>query len=467
MPIPTLVTFALYILAMVFIGAKFFKGTGELSDYILGGRKLSSPVAALSAGASDMSGWLLLGLPGALYAGGWVNIYMAVGLTIGAYLNWQFVAPRLRAQSQAQGDALTIPDFFENHFADKSRLIRSSSAAIILAFYGIYTASGLVSGAILFEESFGLSYHMALLIGAAVIVSYTFLGGFNAVSWTDFFQGLLMLFALIATPVFLLSHIDLRQIVTFSSDKTQATGWITVASLLAWGLGYFGQPHILVRFMSLRDLKRMPVARNIAMSWMVLSLCGAICTGLFGRIYFADAPLEQPEKVFIALTQILFNPWMAGLLLAAILAAVMSTVDSQLLVCASALTEDIYRAFLHKNASQKELIWLSRAAVIAVACLALVLAWNPKNRVLDLVAYAWAGFGAAFGPLMLFSLLDKRTTRAAALAGILSGAATVFIWRPLKGGIFDLYELAPAFIISSLIIFTFSRIQNKLRQNRS
>ncbi|MCB9709062.1 MAG: sodium/proline symporter PutP [Myxococcales bacterium] len=446
---------------MLVIGIRFYHSTDSLSDYILGGRGLNAPVTALSAGASDMSGWLILGLPGALYAGGASNVWMAVGLVIGAYLNWLFVAPRLRVATERSNDALTLPDYMEYHFSDRSRILRIVSALVILVFFTIYTSAGLVSGALLFEATFHFDYHVALCSGAAVIVAYTFLGGFNAVSWTDFFQGILMLIALLVVPGLLFSMLGVGQVAhNLTRTVWFEKGTLGTISLMAWGLGYFGQPHILVRFMSLRHVSDMPMARRIGMGWMILCLVGAMSTGWLGQVYFANAPLIEPEKVFLVLAQVLFNPWVTGLLLAAVLAAIMSTVSAQLLVCAATVTEDFYHAFIHRDASQRELVWLGRGAVLTIASIALLLGLDPKSKVLDLVAYAWAGFGASFGPAILCMLLWKQTTRVGVLVGIVVGATTVVVWKQLHGGIFDLYELAPGFVLSGLSIIAIGVIES-------
>ena len=451
----TIITFLVYLAGMLAIGVIAYRATRGLSDYILGGRSLGSAVAALSAGASDMSGWLLLGLPGALYASGLNQIWIAVGLTIGAFLNWQYVAAPLRRYSESANDSITLPDFLENRLNDHSRILRVVSALVILLFFTIYTSAGLVGGAILFEKSFDMTYHSALLLGAAVIVSYTFIGGFLAVSWTDFVQGILMFIALLVVPTYAF-HImggwdgTLEKIASMDAtylDAFHSTGVIGAISLAAWGLGYFGQPHILARFMAIRSPAEVPQARFIGMTWMVAGLYGAIFTGLAAFAYFADNPLEDSETAFIALSQTLLNPWIAGILLAAILSAIMSTVDSQLLVSSSALTEDFYKSFVNPKAGQSELVWIGRAAVVGIALIAVALAWNRDSSVLDLVSYAWAGFGAAFGPLVLLSLLWRGLTRHGAIAGMLGGAVTVVIWKQLSGGLFDLYEIVPGFLI--------------------
>ncbi|MFU8816985.1 MAG: sodium/proline symporter PutP [Pseudomonadales bacterium] len=455
---PTLTTFFVYLVGMVLIGVVGYRLTDDLADFVLGGRRLGGGVAALSAGASDMSGWLLLGLPGALYALGMNQIWIGVGLAVGAYLNWQLVATRLRVYTEHAGDAITLPDYLENRFLDGSKALRLTSALVILIFFTFYVSAGMVGGAILFEQTFGLDYQTALWVGAAVIVAYTFLGGFLAVCWTDFVQGVLMLLALVAVPIAVVDAVGgwdaaVTTVGAIDPGRLDAFHGMTVlgvVSLLAWGLGYFGQPHILVRFMAVRSADEIPKARLIGMSWMVLALYGAIFTGFFGAAYFATDPLANPETVFIALTQALFNPWVAGVLLAAILAAIMSTIDSQLLVSSSALTEDFYRAMLRRRAGPREVVWVGRGAVTAVALLALWMAQDPESTVLGLVAYAWAGFGATLGPVVLLSLFWRRMTRNGALAGMLVGAATVVTWKQLQGGplqLFDLYEILPGFVL--------------------
>ena len=466
---PMLVTFIVYIFGMVLIGFIAWRSTKNFDDYILGGRSLGPFVTALSAGASDMSGWLLMGLPGAIFLSGISESWIAIGLTLGAWINWKLVAGRLRVHTEVNNNALTLPDYFTGRFEDKSRVLRIISALVILLFFTIYCASGIVAGARLFESTFGMSYETALWAGAAATIIYTFVGGFLAVSWTDTVQASLMIFALILTPViviFAVGGIDTSMLVIQAQnpanlDMLKGLNFVAILSLLGWGLGYFGQPHILARFMAADSVKSIPAARRISMTWMILCLGGAVAVGFFGIAYFqahpeqAGAVSENPERVFIELAKILFNPWIAGVLLSAILAAVMSTLSCQLLVCSSALTEDFYKAFLRKGASQLELVWVGRAMVLLVAVIAIWLASNPENRVLGLVSYAWAGFGAAFGPLVLFSLLWKRMTRNGALAGMIVGAATVILWKNLLGWT-GLYEIIPGFLFASVAIVVFS-----------
>lgn len=475
----TLATFIVYLLVVLAIGIIMYYRTSDLSDYILGGRKLGPGVAALSAGASDMSGWLLLGLPGAIYATGLAEAWMAIGLSIGAYLNWQFVAKRLRVYTEVSNNSITIPDFLANRFKDNSHLLRVISALVILLFFTFYTSSGMVAGAKLFEASFGLSYQAALWIGAIVVVSYTLLGGFLAVAWTDFIQGSLMFLALIVVPIVALNQMGgwneavqaVGSIDPSHLNMIEGVSVITILSSLAWGLGYFGQPHIIVRFMALRSPKDVPIARFIGTTWMILGLYGAIFIGFVGLAFISTQDisilskfgidivtengvqmLKDPEKIFIAFSQILFHPLVAGILLAAILSSIMSTIDSQLLVSSSAVAEDFYKAIFRRNASEKELVWVGRIATLVIALIATLIAINPESSVLGLVSYAWAGFGAAFGPIILLSLFWRRTTRIGALAGIIVGAATVIIWGDfLKGGIFELYELFPGFILNLLV----------------
>lgn len=481
MDIAVLSSFVIYMILMLSIGLYFYTQTKNLNDFVLGGRSLGPGVTALSAGASDMSGWLLLGLPGMIFSVGVSGLWLALGLIIGAFLNWHFIAQKLRSSTQQLSDAITIPDYFSNRFAStdegndnngqSSNALRVVTAVVILIFYTLYTSSGLVGGAKLFEATFSLAYQDALFIGSIVIISYTFLGGYNAVSWTDFIQGILMLLALIVTPVVVIYELggiseSLRLIGEQSSahlDVLSGASVISVLSLMAWGLGYFGQPHILVRFMSIKHTEDMPIAKRIGITWMILSVIGSLTVGLFGYAYVLASGIEvnDPEKIFILLTQLLFNPWIAGFLLAAILAAIMSTIDSQLLVSSSVLTRDIYHALLRKNASDKELVWVGRLTVIFIAAIALILSLDSNSSVLKLVSYAWAGFGAAFGPLIILSLYSKRINKQGALAGILVGSVSVIVWKNLSGGIFDLYELLPSFIFAWLAIMITSRMTQK------
>ncbi|MFT5661533.1 MAG: sodium/proline symporter [Sulfurimonas sp.] len=467
MQIEILISFTGYLLVMLAIGFYFYFKTSDLSDYVLGGRGLNPSVTALSAGASDMSGWLLLGLPGMMYSDGIVGSWIALGLVVGAYLNWHYVAKPLRVYTHHLNDSLTIPDYLANRFEDKGNFLRIITAIVILLFYTLYTSSGLVGGAKLFEATFDIAYADALLIGTFIIVSYTFLGGYNAVSWTDFLQGILMMLALVITPVVVIFELGgisnaLHSIQTIDPthlNMLSGASFISILSLLAWGLGYFGQPHILVRFMSIRDENEIHHAKYIGMGWMIISVIGSLSVGFFGLAYVVSngVDLADSEKIFITLSQLIFNPWIAGFLLAAILAAIMSTVDSQLLVSSSVLTRDIYHAIIRKNASNTELVWIGRATVIGVAFIAWVISADKNSSVLALVSYAWAGFGAAFGPLIILSLYSRNITKYGAIAGMLVGALTVIVYKQLEGGIFDIFELLPGFIFSWIAIVVFSK----------
>ncbi|TKB49821.1 sodium/proline symporter PutP [Ferrimonas sediminicola] len=449
---PALITFFGYLILLLVIGTLAYKATSTSSDYILGGRKMGPAVTALSVGASDMSGWLLLGLPGSVYLSGLGEMWIGIGLVIGAWLNWLIVAKRLRIYTFFTDDALTMPDFLEKRFHDTG-LLRLVSASITLLFFVFYTSSGMVGGAILFEKVFGLDYTTALMIGSAIIVSYTFVGGFFAVSWTDFVQGLLMLFALLLVPAMVFGgnsvNLDTLPPAMTQPIPDDAT-LIGILSLLAWGLGYFGQPHILSRFMAIGEVKHLPLSRRIAMGWMLLSLAGALATGLAGAAFFHGTPLANAETVFIELSRVLFNPWVAGILIAAILSAIMSTIDSQLLVCSSVVTEDFYKKWLRPEASEKEKVMVGRLTVLSVAVIATLIALNPESTVLELVSYAWAGFGASFGPVILLSLYWRGYSRFGAVATILVGAATVVLWKQAEGGVFDLYEILPGFLFATL-----------------
>lgn len=467
---PVTIMFGVYIALMVLIGVLGYRATKNLSDYILGGRSLGAFVVALAAGASDMSGWLLMGLPGAVYLSGLSESWIAIGLIIGAYLNWRFVAARLRVYTEKSGNALTLPDFFSNRFRDHNNLLRIVSAVIILVFFTLYCASGIVAGARLFESMFGMPYTLALWVGALCTIAYVFIGGFLAVSWTDTVQASLMFTALVLAPIMVISATGgwggsveaVAAVDPAHLDMFRGMSAIGIISLLAWGLGYFGQPHILVRFMAAESLHTIPNARRISMTWMILCLAGAVAVGFFGIAYFSANPDQaagvtaNSERVFIELSLILFNPWIAGMLLAAILAAVMSTLSAQLLVCSSSLTQDVYKTFLRPYAGQRELVWFGRAMVLGVALVAIWLAGDPDSRVLGMVSYAWAGFGAAFGPVVILSLVWPRMTRNGALAGMIVGAVTVLVWKQF--GWFGLYEIVPGFILGMLAIYVVSRM---------
>ncbi|MCL5427276.1 MAG: sodium/proline symporter PutP [Gammaproteobacteria bacterium] len=473
-----------YFALMIAIGVYAMrKSTSSSEDYMLGGRTLSPQVAALSAGASDMSGWLLLGLPGAMFVSGLGSAWIGIGLLVGAFFNWVLVAPRLREQTIHYGNAITIPAFLANRFPTRAMSLRTVSAIVIVIFFSVYTASGLVAGGKLFESAFSgiynfgdmSNYAMGVMITLGVVLIYTVVGGFLAVSMTDFVQGCIMMLALIIMPAVVLfgeggggfsqasqtlNEVD-PTLLSWTSGLT-FIGWL---SAVTWGLGYFGQPHIIVRFMAIRSQKDVPVARNIGMGWMLISLIGAVSLGIFGRAYAIRNGLDvqDPETIFIILANLLFHPLITGFLYAALLAAVMSTISSQLLVASSSLTEDFYRLFLHKNATEQQSVAVGRVCVVLVGIVAAVIASNEDSQVLGLVSNAWAGFGAAFGPLIILSLMWSRTNGAGAIAGMVVGAATVMIWIALgwngefMGGP-GVYEIIPGFIASFIAIMVVSSI---------
>ena len=482
------IVLGIYLLAMIGVGLYFFSRNRDQKDYLLGGRSLNPWVTAMSAQASDMSGWLLMGLPGTAFLilennGLAEAVWTAVGLAIGTYVNWLFLARRLRKSTQIYSDSITIPSYLENRFKDKTKILRTAAAIFIIVFFLIYTASQFAAGAKLFEAVFALDYRIALVIGTVIIVSYTFLGGFKAVCWTDLIQGVLMFIALILLTIVaigdvggtakaneLLSQPDIAGRLLNGSDWLgfEAYGALGIASALAWGLGYFGQPHIITRFMGIKHSKEIKPARRIAMVWVIISLALAVVIGVVGKAYLSVmmAPDQfaamDGEKVFIELVRVVFNgpglAIIAGALLTAILAAIMSTADSQLLVTSSAVSEDIYRSIFKKDATDKQLMWISRVTVIIVAIIAALLALDSNSSVFDLVSYAWAGFGAAFGPAILISVYWKRMNAQGAIAGVVSGGVTVIIWKELIKPFFGLYELLPAFIISCVFIVVVSRM---------
>ncbi|AHG62746.1 sodium/proline symporter PutP [Advenella mimigardefordensis] len=469
---PMIITFAIYLIVVLAVGFIAYFSTRNFDDYILGGRSLGSFVTALSAGASDMSGWLLMGLPGAIYLTGLSEAWIAIGLTVGAYFNWLLVSGRLRMHTEYNNNALTLPEYFHHRFGAGNVIIKIAAAAIILFFFTIYCASGIVAGARLFESLFHVDYVTAMWLGAGATIVYTFIGGFLAVSWTDTIQASLMFFALILTPIMVLLGLgDLSAVITTIdqaaatagknySSLISGTSFIAIVSAAAWGLGYFGQPHILARFMAADSVKSLKKARRIGMTWMILCLGGAVAVGYFGIAWFQLHPEQagevtnNSERIFIELAQILFNPWIAGVILSAILAAVMSTLSCQLLVCSSAITEDFYKGFIRPHAAQKELVWIGRAMVLLIALISIWIASDPESKVLGLVAYAWAGFGAAFGPVIILSVFWRRMNAAGALAGMVAGALVVVLWKQYSGS--NLYEIVPGFIAGLIAIVVVS-----------
>ena len=463
-----LIAIVIYLIGMIGIGFYGYQKTTNLDDYMLGGRKLNAVTSALSAGASDMSQWLLMGLPGAIYVAGLVEAWIAIGLLIGAWLNWIFVAPRLRAYTTVANNSITIPSFLDNRFKNNSKILRIVSGIIILVYFTFYVSSGMVAGGIFFQSSFGFSYHTGLIIVALVTITYTFIGGFLVVSFTDVVQGTMMFLALILVPiigVFATGGIEETISIIREVDATLLNFFATattagIISSLAWGLGYFGQPHIIIRFMAINSVKETKQARRIGIGWMFLSLTGAASTALVGVAYFTlnpDLTLTDPEAVFIALGQIFFHPLIAGFMLAAVLAAIMSTVSSQLLVTSSALVEDIFKAVFRTDATQKQLVNVSRGAVLAVSLIAMVFAWQQNDTILGLVSFAWAGFGAAFGPVILLALYWKKFTGAGALWGMIVGAVTVFVWGSTELSNY-LYEIVPGFLLCLLVGVIASKI---------
>lgn len=470
-----LIALAIYFAAMIAIGFWASRKNTNLDDYVLGGRGLTPGVAALSAGASDMSAWLLMGIPGIMYMVGLSEAWIIIGLTIGAWLNWKLVAPRLRTYTEVSRNSVTVPAFFGNRLRDKTHILRIVAAIIILVFFTFYASSGMVAGGKFFQSSFGGDYLTGMLLVTGITVLYTLFGGFLGASYTDTVQGLLIFAALVSMPIMAFFYVgswdDFYTTVTTQNPQalslfagTTALGIISAAS---WGLGYFGQPHIIVRFMALRSPKDAPVARRIGISWMVLSMVGAMSIGLIGLAYFTRHPeatltdTTSAESVFLDLAQILLHPLVAGFVLAAVLAAIMSTLSSQLVVCSSALAEDLYKVVSHKTLSNKVSLRLGQAGVLAVSLVAALLALNPESSVLELVSFAWAGFGAAFGPLVLLSLYWRKLTAWGAIAGLIAASSTVFIWGNTEALHSTMYEIVPGFIINLLVAVVVSLITYK------
>ncbi len=475
--IPILIAFACYLALMLGIGFYFTNKSKKMSDYFLAGRSLGSWVTAMSAQASDMSGWLLMGLPGAAYATGMGNYWLAVGLAIGTVLNWCFVAKRLRAFTEKAGDSITIPEYFQNRFKTNSPTVRLVCAIVIFVFFLVYTTSAFVSGGKLFMVVFGApetasNEKLAVIISALIIVTYTFLGGFSAVAWTDFIQGLLMIIAIVALPIAIINNTPNESLEALKNiddgaflSLTEGKGFNSIISDLAWALGYFGMPHILVRFMAIKDKKLVKKSAIIAIVWVIISLFAAVLIGILGRAYLDSKGIildgsAQQELIFIKTVKMLFPAAFAGIFLSAVLASIMSTADSQLLVTASAVVNDIFKIF-KKNISDKTAMWISRGAVIAISVIACILALNPKDSIMGIVSNAWAGFGASFGPAILFSIYWKRVTLKGTVAGIISGATTVILWCYVLKWNSDLYAIIPGFIISAIITVIVSLIDKK------
>ncbi len=456
-----------YFVFVLLIGFYFYKKSSNLEDYMLAGRDLNPAVAALSAQASDMSGWLLMGLPGALYLSGMSEVWIGVGLAVGSYCSWLVVAKRLRQYSYLSGNAITVPQFFENRFRDEKGVLRFISSAVILVFFTFYVVSGFVAGGTVFTTVFpGMDYTVGMIVCAVVIIVYTFMGGFKAVSWTDFFQGMLMLVAIFLVPLAAMGKLGgINEMVSaanniapgFLNPFTNTDGTplsaMTLISNLAWGLGYFGMPHIIIRYMAIKKPAMIKTSRRIATGWIILALAGAIMVGIFGRVYLGDVFTNAAgaQTIFLVMAGQLFPPVIAGIMLSAILAAVMSTADSQLLVASSAITADIYGKLSKKKPSEEKMMWIGRAGVIVIAVIAAVLARNPETSIMSVVSFAWAGFGSSFGPIILLALFWKRTTKNGALAGMVAGFAMSIIWNRFLAAPTGLYELLPGFLAGLLV----------------
>lgn len=460
-----LTAFILYFVVMIGIGVFFFFKTknGNETDYFLGGRQMGSWVAALSASASDMSAWLLMGLPGSILALGMGQVWISIGLGIGTILSWIFVAPRIRSFSILANDSITIPQYLSNRFLSKSKTLQVICAVVFLVCYTVYTASSFKACGTLFNTVLGLDQKVAMFIAAGVILVYTFLGGFSAVCWTDFFQGLLMIGAIVIAPIFALNTLVKgggMEAVELSENyfnflPTGKLDWGSISTILSglgWGLGYFGMPHIMVRFMSIKSNDMVKKSRIIASVWTVIALIAAAAVGLVGRLYAPELVESGRETIFIVMVRGLFPGFLAGILLSAILAASMSTADSQLLVSASAFASDVYKPIIRKNkASNKEIMNISRLIVIIIAIVALLIAINPDSgSIMDLVENAWAGFASAFGPAILLSLFWKRFTYKGACAGIIVGAVVDVLWLEFLSGPTGLYEIIPGFLVGLL-----------------
>lgn len=476
--IPTITAFLVYVSVVLGIGFFAYIRTRSAGDYFLGGRQLSPMVSAISAGASDMSGWVLLGLPGYAYLAGLEAAWISIGLVIGVAANWLLMAKRLRIYSAQLDDAVTLPTYLQRRFADRTPWLKSIASVSILLFFLFYVGSGLIAGGKLFNEVFGFDYQLAVFVSVGLILLYTLFGGFLAVSWTDVFQGILMLLALVSVPLLVIDQsggmrefsgsierVNPHLLNIFTSADGKALTLMTIVSFMAWGLGYFGQPHILARFMALRSPDDASRAALIGVTWALTCYAMAILVGLSG-IATLDTLLDDSEKVFIALTSLIFHPLIAGVLLAAILAAIMSTVDSQLLVCSASLAEDLYPLVTRKPLSAVQRLRVARIAVVALALLATGLAMNPESKVLEVVSYAWAGLGASLGPAVLLSLYWRNMTAAGALTGVLVGGLTVIVWSRLEGGLYDLYALLPGFVFALVAIVVVSRVSRKGRDPR-
>ena len=473
-----LAAFIIYFAVMIYAGIYYMKKNQTSSDYILGGRKLGKFVSAMSAEASDMSGWLLLGLPGLAYATGLSSAgWTAIGLAIGTYLNWKFIAKRLRIYTHKAKDSITIPEFFRNRFGDKKAYTSVIASIFIVIFFIVYTASQFAAGGKLFHNIFGVDYSIALFVGAIIVVAYTFLGGFRAVCLTDTIQAVMMFFALLLIPIVALfmlndggaafASVDPDMFNLFMEYNTESkifefVSVFTIISGLAWGFGYFGQPHILPRFMGIANPEEIPQARRIAMVWVVISLAAAIFIGLVGQVFFST-PLADSETVFIDMTGGVLGalPFLAGVVYCGILGAIMSTASSQMLAASSSISQDIFKTLIKKDADDKLLFTVSRISVLLVAAAAFTIALDPNSSVFGIVSFAWAGFGCAFGSVILVGLFWKRMNWQGALAGILVGGITTFVWYYFVKPYFPLYEMVPGVILSLLAIYVVTKLTSE------
>lgn len=487
-----ILAFVLYFVLVLGIGLFFFfKGRGKSDEksFFLGGRAMGPWVTAMSAEASDMSAWLLMGLPGSILAFGFGQVWIGIGLALGTAANWIITAKRLRKFSKAAGDSITVPQYLSNRFKTKSKLLQIVCAIIFLVFFTVYVASSFVAGVSVFTSVFPqLDSTLALIIFAAIILLYTFLGGFNAVCWTDFFQGMLMLVALLAIPIVIVatknmdwsalsntySYVEGGETVdcTFGTSFLSC-GWKDIVSGLAWGLGYFGMPHIIVRFMSIKSAKMVKKSATVAIIWVVLALVATVFVAIFGRMFIeqlGDAGFNlkdgSQKMVFIYLARWLFPGFIAGILMAAIIAGSMSTADSQLLVASSSFTSDIYKPLFRKNASDKEIMWVSRLTVVVVAVIAFFIASSKGSgaqAIMSLVDNAWGGFGSAFGPVIILSLYWKRLTYKGAVAGVIGGALIDVLWMYLTPGtaLAGIYEIIPGFIGGMILCIVVSLVDKK------
>lgn len=480
MNIYTYIPLFIYVVLLLGIGWYAHRFSGQdLNKYMLGGRGLGALMIALSVGASDMSGWLLMGLPGSLYSQGISAVWIAIGLTSGAFFSYLFVAPRLRVYTEMLNNAITLPDYFSQGFSDKNNLLKIFSGLVIVVFFALYTAAGMVSGGILFQDIFHADYAGGVWLNAGIVVVYTFFGGFLAVSMADLVQGAIMFIALIMVPLVTIFDVgpalSVQIIQTLDPkylDIFKGTGFVSVIGLLSWGFGYFGQPHILVRFMAAKHIKHLKSARRIGISWMLITVLGASCTGLFGISYlhYHGLFIDNPETIFIYLTQMLFHPLIGGFLISAVLAAVMSTIAAQLLVTSSALTKDLYQLLREKYTSRplsdRHLVHTGKFSVLLIAGIAALLALMKNDSILNLVGNAWAGFGASFGPMIVLSLFWRNFNKTGASAAMLSGALTVIIWISAHRFNTGLYEMAPGVFISTLFGILFNRRGRTTRKMR-